>query len=62
EDVSEESFDEDSECNEEFSIIDSTFSASLTQPFKSDSNSDARPSLLFFTKLSRFIFFRNLRI
>ena len=62
EDVSEESSDEDSDCHEDFNCFNSTFSNYFKQAFKCDSNSEAHATFLFFTKLSRFIFFRNLRI
>lgn len=62
EDVSEESSDEDSDCLEEFNCFYYTYSNQDTQTFESVSNSSTPTSLLFFTKLSRFIFFRNLRI
>jgi hypothetical protein len=62
EDVSEESTDEDSDCHDDFNCFYSTFSNYFKQTIKRDSNSEAHTLFLFFTKLSRFIFFRNLRI
>ena len=62
EDVSEESSDEDSDCHEDFNCFYYTYSNQDTQTFEGVSNSATPTAFLFFTKLSRFIFFRNLRI